>query len=185
MPTTHIEAVLFAVAKPIPKTQLQKHLGLSEEVVTEALAHIRERFNTSDSGIHLLDHDGKVQFVTNPDQHEPVSKFLKDEASGPLTRPSLETLTIIAYRGPITKPEIEQIRGVNCSLILRNLSIRGLVDEREDKERLQPVYTLSMDLMKTLGVTSLSELPEYETFHANEKITDLINEMQESASEDL
>ncbi len=177
--------MLFAVAKPIKIKQLEKHLKLSSEVVKEALEDIRKRFNTPTSGIHLLEHEGKVQFVTNPDQREPVSKFIKDEASGPLTRPSLETLTIIAYRGPITKPEIEQIRGVNCSLILRNLLIRGLVEEREDKERLQPVYSLSMDLMKELGLTSLEDLPDYEDFHNNEKITSLIEEMQEAQTEEV
>ncbi len=102
---------------------------------------------------------------------------MKKEASGPLTRPSLETLAVIAYRGPVTKPEIEQIRGVNCAIILRNLLIRGLIEEREDTTRLQNVYTVSVDFLRELGLHNLDELPKYPDFHDNEKIQQLLSEV--------
>lgn len=179
MITTTIEAVLFAAAKPISTNNLSKHLAVSREVVLEALEKIRKDRNTEDSGIHLLEHNNKVQLVSNPALGKDVRKFLKKEASGPLTRPSLETLTIIAYRGPITKPEIEMIRGVNCSLIIRNLLIRGYIDEQEDRERLQNVYTLSMDFVRKLGLSKVSDLPEYDAFMNNEKISELISQPSE------
>jgi len=72
--------------------------------------------------------------TTAKESSEIVEKFLKEELTGEMTRPQLETLTIIAYRGPMTKMEIEQIRGVNCSLILRNLLMRGLVEAKLDKK---------------------------------------------------
>lgn len=174
MVTSTIEAVLFAAAKPIKIKDLQKHLGLSQEVVAEAIDALRARLNTSDSGIHLIEHNEAVQLVSNPELGEDVAKFLRVEASGPLTRPSLETLTIIAYRGPITKPEIEMIRGVNCSLIIRNLLIRGFILEEQNKIKLQPVYVLSHEFLQALGLKHLNELPEYEAFLANEKITELL-----------
>jgi segregation and condensation protein B len=183
MVTTTIEAVLFAAAKPIKLKELQKHLGLSQEVVREALDALAARRNTSDSGIHLIEANDAVQLVTNADLGEEVAKFLRVEASGPLTRPSLETLTIIAYRGPITKPEIEMIRGVNCSLIIRNLLIRGFVLEEMDKGKLQPVYTLSHDFLQARGITNLHELPEYEVFQANEKITQLLSQTPSETQE--
>jgi segregation and condensation protein B len=174
MLTTAIEAILFASAKPTPTSTLKKALDVSDEVLREAIDDIRARLNTESSGIHLVEADGKLQLVTNPAEAEQLGAFFKQEVSGELTRPSLETLTIIAYRGPITKPEIEQIRGVNCSLILRNLLMRALVEEREDVERLQPVYTVSAKFLRHLGLHRAQELPEFEAYHGNEKIGELL-----------
>ncbi len=175
MLTTKLEAILFAAAKPIPAAQLKKQLDISEEVFAEALADMRARMNTETSGIHLLEHEGRLQFVTNPEMSSEVAGFLKKEASGPLTRPALETLAVIAYCGPVTKPEIEHVRGVNCSLILRNLLIRGFVEEQEDKQRLQPVYRVTDEFLKELGLHGLEELPQFDVFHANKKIRELLD----------
>lgn len=177
MITTSLESILFASTKPTPIASLKALLDVSDEVLREALDDAKARFNTEVSGIHLIEHDGKAQFVTNPSQAELVSALVKEEVSGELTRPSVETLTIIAYRGPITKPEIEQIRGVNCTLIIRNLLVRGLVEERDDTERLQPVYTVSADFVRHLGLHSIAELPDFEILHGNDKITRLIEQL--------
>lgn len=177
MLTTKIEAILLASSKPISVAKLKKIFDVSEEVFQEAIEDITSRFNTESSGIHLLSHSGTIQFVTNPTEGELVAEFFKQDLGGDLTRPSLETLTIVAYRGPITKPEIEQIRGVNCSLILRNLLIRGLITEKDDVERLQPVYEVSADFIRHLGIHAVEELPDFEAFHENEKITKLVEEL--------
>ncbi|OGL97794.1 SMC-Scp complex subunit ScpB [Candidatus Uhrbacteria bacterium RIFOXYB2_FULL_45_11] len=174
MLTTNIESILFAAAKPIALEQLRKYFDVSAEVVAEAVEDIRTRYNRETSGIHLLEQEGKVQFVTNPDASEDVASFLKKDATSPLTKPSLETLTVIAYRGPVTRPELEQIRGVNCGVILRNLLIRGFIEETQDRTRLQPVYSVSIDFMRKLGLTHLEELPEYESFHTNQSIDELL-----------
>src|SRR3990167_8145788 len=170
MITTTLEALLFASAKPVSVASLKKALGVSDETLSEALDDVKTRFNRDTSGIHLVEADGDVQFVTNPACAEALAAFLKVEASGELTRPSLETLTIIAYRGPITKPEIEQIRGVNCSLILRNLMIRGLVEAEEDKRRLMTYYRVTTDFLRFLGFTRVTELPDYDTLHSPEVV---------------
>ncbi len=179
MITTTLEAVLFAIADPISKTKLQKNLNVSKEVLNEAIEALQTKFNTDDSGIHLLVHEDKVQFVTNKIVSDSVSKFLKKEAQGPLTRPSLETLTIIAYRGPITKPEIEQIRGVNCSLIIRNLLIRGFIVENQDSTQLQALYSLSFEFIRVLGLKNLEDLPDFSKLHDHSQINDLLNRLQE------
>ncbi len=183
MLTTKIEAIVFAVAKSVSVSQLKKQLNLSDELMTEALNDMTNRFNIPDSGIHLLQHEDKIQFVTNPDVGSVVAGFLKKEASGPLTRPALETLAVIAYRGPVTKPEVEHVRGVNCSMILRNLMIRGLIEEQDDLERLQPVYRVSPDFLKTLGLHSREELPEFEAFHDNEQIRELLVAMEATTTD--
>lgn len=174
-----IEAILFAAAKPVAKSTIEKVLDVSSEVCAEAIEAVKEKFNREESGIQVLDHDGKLQFVTNPAFTEQVQGFVKEEVGGELTRPSLETLTIIAYRGPVTKPEIEQIRGINCSLILRNLLLRGLIEERMDTEKLQPIFTISTDFLRHLGLTSVTDLPQYGDLHQNERITQLLEELGE------
>ena len=177
MLTTKIESILFAAAKPVGVDQLKKQFDVSMETIAEAIADIASRYNLSTSGIHLLEQSGKVQFVTNPDASADVASFLKKDATSPLTKPSLETLTVIAYRGPVTRPEIEQIRGVNCGIILRNLLIRGYIEEENDRERLQPVYKVSMDFMRKLGLTHIEELPQFETFHTNTSIDELLKDV--------
>lgn len=179
MMTTSIESVLLASAKPVSVSTLKALLDASSEVLREAIDDAKVRFNTETSGIHLIEHEGKLQFVTNPSQAALVAALVKEEVSGELTRPSVETLTIIAYRGPITKPEIEQIRGVNCSLIIRNLLVRGLIDEADDLERLQPVYTVSSDFLRHLGLHSIADLPEYAALSVHEKITELTESLNE------
>ena len=185
MLTTSLESILFASAKPMAISVLKKTLNVSDEVLTEAIADLKLRFNADASGIHVIEHEGKVQFVSNPSQSEIVAAFLKEEVSGELSRPSLETLTIIAYRGPITKPEIEQIRGVNCSLILRNLSMRGLVDETDDVARLQPVFTVSSDFVRHLGIHSIADLPDYAELHDDLKMPQLVDSLSDSMSGSL
>ncbi len=174
--TAAIEAMLFASGKPVALSILKKALNVSSETLEEAVVDMEKRFNREESGIHVLVHDGKLQFVSNPKEAEQVAALQKQEASEELTRPQLETLTIIAYRGPITKPEIEQIRGINCGLILRNLLMRGLVEEREDKDRLQSVYTISMDFLRHLGLHRVDELPEYMALHADARVSELMQE---------
>lgn len=167
---------MFISGKPMTIKSLAKLVEATEDEAAAAIAQMKLERNVEGSGIHLLDHEGSVQFVTNPALSTLVTKLVKEEFSEELTRPQLETLSIILYRGPITKPEIEQIRGVNCSLILRNLLIRGLVNEEENAEKLQMVYRATPDFIRHLGIASVTEIPEYDRFHIDERISKLIEE---------
>lgn len=120
--------------------------------------------------------------AANPDNHESAENFLKAEVSGELTRPQLETLTVVSYCGPITKPELEQIRGVNCALILRNLMMRGLVKEADDPSGLLPKYEVTMEYLRHLGVNNLNELPDYDNLHNHEHISSTLAQASEIAS---
>lgn len=175
-----IEALLFATAKPMSVRMLAKVLSSGEEVIREALDVLRLKRNVEDSGIFLLEHAGEVSLVSNPVFADVLMQMVSTDATSELTRPSLETLTIIAYRGPMTKPEIEQIRGVNCSLILRNLQIRDLIIETMNTEKLQPVYEVSQTFLRHLGLTSLAELPSFEAYHHNEDIDRLLQQLNSS-----
>ncbi len=177
-----IESLLFVATKPLAPKKLIELTGGTEEEIRNALAEIREQYNTQAQGIQLVSHNGKVQLMTNPENRKIVEAYLKEEQFSELTKPGLETLTIIAYRGPVTKPELEQIRGVNCSLILRNLMIKGLVEAQDDQEKMQTNYTVTFDFIRYLGLREISELPEYEKLsrHENiEKILALTNQPSE------
>ena len=95
--------------------------------------------------------------------------MIEEQIISELTQPQLEALTIIAYRGPITKLELETIRGVNCSLILRNLLIKGLITANGGK------YQITVKFMQHLGISSVEELPDYDRLSKSETIEEVLN----------
>ncbi len=175
-----IESLLFVTTKPLKITKIKDLIENSKlPDVKKAIEELKEKFNTEESGIRIIDNSGVIQFTTAPEQAELVKTFIKDETTGELSRPSLETLTIIAYRQPITKAELEQIRGVNCSMILRNLMIRGLVMKKDDKKMLTSYYFVTVDFLKFLGINDVNELPDYEVLNNNKDLHKLFNPDEE------
>lgn len=171
-----LESILFVASKPLAQKKIAVVLNVSESEVASALEDLRAKHNNPGSGIVILQNNNEWQMAANPDNREVAENFLKAEVSGELTRPQLETLTVISYCGPITKPELEQIRGVNCSLILRNLMLRGLAKEVEGELNLLPVYEATMDYLRHLGINSLSELPNYAELHRHPYIENSIKD---------
>ncbi len=165
---SQIESLIFISTHSLTSKKIAELTGGDLGEVEKALSLIQEDYNRETSGIHLMKNGNQYQLVTAGANAQLVKEFIKDEMTGELTRPSLETLTIIAYRGPITKIELEQIRGVNCSLILRNLLIRGLIEAKEDKKNLVTFYSIAFDFMKYLGINDVRELPDYDRLHSNE-----------------
>jgi len=176
MDTIHraVESLLFISHKPLSIKELAKLTESSADqvvsVVTELVHHYRER----SGGIELLQIGDSYQFATSGDMREVVERLVKHEMTGELTRPSLETLTVIAYRGPISRAELELIRGVNCSIILRNLLMRGLIEATEDKERVTTVYTITFNFLKHLGLQRIEDLPDFEKLNRNNNLDALL-----------
>jgi segregation and condensation protein B len=175
-----IESILCVASKPLSLTSLAKALLAQEADVLVAINFLKEKYNREDSGINILYSGDELQMATNPANAEAIQNFVKEEAMGELTRAQLETLTVVAYRGPITRPELEQIRGVNCAVILRLLLIRGLVDEKDDAAKLGPVYTLTFEALRLLGIKSPEELPEYVALHNHENLEAVLQERNEN-----
>jgi segregation and condensation protein B len=119
-----IESVLFVASRPLTLEKITQAVGGSVVEVEQALQELSQKYNDQ-SGVVLIHTDTDWQLVSHKDNQTVAEKFLKAEVSEELTRPQLETLTVISYCGPLTRAELEQIRGVNCSLILRNLMMRG------------------------------------------------------------
>jgi len=126
--------------------------------------------------LQIIKNGSSFQMVTAPENAELIQQFVKDETTGELSRPSLETLTIIAYRGPVAKTDLDRIRGINCSLILRNLLIRGLVDVREDKKKDESYYTVTFDFLRFLGLNDVKELPDYQKLSQDDTIERILED---------
>jgi len=156
-----LEALLFVAAKPLKVKDLADLTKASVEKVTAALDELVEDCSREARGVALVKQGSTYQMVSAPDQAELIKEFIKDETMGELTRPSIEALTIIAYRGPISKSDLDRIRGVNCSLILRNLLLHGLIEGRVDKKKDETYYSVTLDFVRFLGINDVSQLPEF------------------------
>lgn len=173
--STSLETILFVAGKPLSNKSLAKVLDVSVEEVATTLTELKTKYNSESSGIWLIENNAEWQLVSSPNEKVQAEKFLKAEIAGELTKPQLETLTVISYCGPITKPELETIRGVNCSLILRNLLLRGLIDEHEVEGGLLPAYSVTLDYLRFLGLSSVAELPDYAELHDHAFIRSTLN----------
>jgi segregation and condensation protein B len=170
-----IESVLFVSGEPIKKAKLAKILAIENVVLEEALKVLGEKYANLQSGLSLIAKGEEVQLATKPENAEFVENLVKNELADSLSNAAMEVVSIIAYRGPISKAEIEAIRGVNCSYTLRNLLLRGLI-ERNDNPRDSRgyVYVISFDFLKKLGVDGVKKLPEYDILSEDARINSII-----------
>lgn len=171
-----IEAILFAAGRPHTARKLAELTETKAEEVEEAIETLKSRLEEG-SGLMLQEYGKEYELVTRPEAAEMVKKVIKDEEQGELTRASLEALTILAYRGPMTRPELEQVRGIQSALILRNLMIRGLVEQKEDERLGQPTYAVTFDFLNHLGLSSVKALPDYEALRGNAAISDMLDRL--------
>ena len=177
-----LESLLFITNHPLSDKKLAELTKTEVENVRNELKILIEEYNQEGPGVNINKIGTKYQIVTAGDNRQLIQDFIKDETTGELTRPQLETLTIIAYRGPIGKLQLEQIRGVNCSLILRNLMMRGLIEAREDKTKADIYYQVTFDFLKFLGVNTVEELPDYEKLNSSEILDRLLAADEETTN---
>jgi segregation and condensation protein B len=156
-----LETILFVAEGSVSINQLCETLNLKPNEVEMAIAELKERLE-KEHGFRILRHGGKIQFTTAPEFATLVEKFLGLEATARLTRASLETLAIIAYKQPITHPGIDAIRGVNSDGVLKSLLFKGLVEEigRAVTPGRPILYGTTSDFLRNFGIGSLDELPD-------------------------
>jgi segregation and condensation protein B len=159
-----IESVLFAAGEPVALGDLAKTVGVSKAELKRTLAAMTERYAAAEGGrgLRLVVDNRTAQLVTDPAAADTLGRFLQEELRGKLSKSALETLAIVAYRGPATRPDIERIRGVQSAQPLRTLAIRGLItDVGRKSEPGRPIlYDVTLELYKHLGIGSRDELPE-------------------------
>lgn len=160
-PAAALEALLFATPEPLPPERLAELLPtLSGEEISGALASLRARYASPASGLMLDEVAGGLRLATRPEAAEALARLAIVRPSR-LSRPALETLAIIAYRQPITKAEVEAIRGVNIDGVLRTLGERGLIRVlgRKREAGRPMLYGTSRAFLEYFGFQDLSELP--------------------------
>jgi segregation and condensation protein B len=154
-----LEALLFAAPSSITLAQLAAALELPLPEVEKGLAELQARYSLG--GLRLQRHQGRVQLTTAPEAAQLVERFLGLDATSRLSRAALETLAMIAYQQPVTRPEIDAVRGVNSDGVLKSLLNKGLIQEAGRAERPgRPIlYNTTPDFLQHFGLNSLEELP--------------------------
>jgi len=155
-----IEAILFWKAEPVPIKKLAEILKEKETDIRAAVETLKTRL--SERGITVISKDNEVALGTAPALGELIKHLTKEEYRRDLGRAGLETLAIILYKGPLSRPEIDYVRGVNSTFIVRNLMVRGLIERLPDKrDQRRFLYRPTFDLLGYLGLKSAGELPEF------------------------
>ena len=154
-----LEAMLFVTSEPATIQQLAAALDEAPTAVEQGL--IEFDASLCNRGLRLLRHAGRVQLTTAPELANLVEHFLGLEATTHLSRAALETLAIIAYRQPVTRPHIDSIRGVNSDSMLKSLLNKGLIQEsgRTEGPGRPILYSTAVEFLQHFGLTSISALP--------------------------
>ena len=161
-----IEALIFVSEEPISAKTIAELLREDRSVVDGALAELSREFNGRNGGLQLREVAGGWQFATRPEYHEHVRAFLRSRPSAKLSIASLETLAVIAYKQPVTVPEILEIRGVQSPSSIKTLLDKKLIvaKGRKDTVGRPMMYGTSKDFLMQFGLKDLSELPSMEDF---------------------
>ena len=157
--STKLEAILFVAAEPVTTTQLATALDVAPSVIERGLNELDTSLLTR--GLRLQRHAGRVQLTTAPQLAELIERFLGLEATSHLSRAALETLAIIAYQQPVTRPHIDSIRGVNSDSMLKSLLSKGLILEsgRADGPGRPILYSTTPEFLQHFGLNSILEMP--------------------------
>ncbi len=172
----HIEALVFCSPKPITEEEIQDCLkemfdaDVPSDDITNGLNTIQEKFQKDDFSMELIKSGGGYQFLTKPAYQASIGILLKQQSKKRLSNSALETLSIIAYKQPITKSEAEQIRGVNCDYAIQKLLEKELVEVKGKSEGVgRPIlYGTSQRFMDYFGINDLKELPTPKDFNTEE-----------------
>ena len=154
-----VEAMLFVAAEPVTTSQLAAALDVSTSVVERGLNELDA--SLASRGLRLQRHAGRVQLTTAPELAELIERFLGLEATSHLSRAALETLAIIAYQQPVTRPQIDSIRGVNSDSMMKSLLNKGLILEsgRADGPGRPILYSTTPEFLQHFGLNSILEMP--------------------------
>lgn len=159
-----IESILFVAGSEVEISEIADKLNVTKDEMKSAIAELKEKYS-GDCGINVLEFNKKLQLATNPNYVEEVSSVLNPIRERELTNAMLETLAIIAYKQPITRTEIEEVRGVDCTYALQNLSKMSMVKilGRKDAIGKPLLFGTTDEFLKRFSLTSLDELPDYDT----------------------
>ncbi len=158
-----IESILFVSGKAVEIAFIAEKLEVPVGDVNKAIEQLKQRYS-GESGIHLLTFNKKAQFSSNPEYVKSVESVLNPIKEKELTNAMLETLAIVAYKQPVTRVEIEEIRGVDCTYSVQNLTRLGLIEAVGRKESIgKPLLFATTDeFLKRFSLTSIDDLPDHQ-----------------------
>lgn len=155
-----IEGLLFYKGEDISIKKLSEVFNVSTEQVNEAVTKLSDRL--AHRGIVLVRKDDSVTLGVSLELSSLIETMRKDEITKELSKASLETLSIILYKNGVTRSEVDYIRGVNSSFIIRNLLVRGLIEKTvDDKDTRRMIYRPTLDTLTFMGVTDIEQIPNY------------------------
>ena len=159
-----VEAILFIAPSPLSINQLASVLEQKTKVIEDVINKIKNEYIES-HGLRIQETNGKYQITSAPEYGKIIEKFIGTEESTSLSQAALEAMAIVAFRQPITRPEIDDIRGVNSDGVVRNLLNKGLIQEigRSDSVGRPILYGTTEDFLHYFGLSSISELPKFES----------------------
>lgn len=168
-----LEALLFIAPGPVTAAQLAEVVECPVQQVEAELSAMSESYQQN-HGLRLQYHGGRVQMTTAPELAPLAEKFLGLEVTARLSRAALETLSIIAYRQPVTRPDIDAVRGVNSDGVLRSLLNKGLIQEvgRAEAPGRPILYSTTAEFLQHFGLDSLQNLPALESDEPEESVED-------------
>ena len=172
-----LEAVLFVAPEPVTTAQLAAALDVSPSVVERGLNELDTALATR--GLRLQRNAGRFQLTTAPQLAELIERFLGLEATTHLSRAALETLAIIAYQQPVTRPQIDSIRGVNSDSMMKSLLHKGLILEsgRADGPGRPILYSTTPEFLQHFGLNSILEMPSLAPLAKPEEEEEIHDEM--------
>lgn len=157
-----IEALLFYKVEPLSKQEIMESLSIEGKDLEEVLEALNQ--SLSERGIRLVRRGEEVALMTAPEASTTIDAFRREELSKDLGKAALETLAIVLYRGPVTRSDVDYVRGVNSTFTLRNLLMRGLIERIPNPQNQRGyLYQPTIGLLGHLGVTHVEELPEFAT----------------------
>jgi segregation and condensation protein B len=172
-----LEAILFFKGEPVTISFLSKCIGKKEEEIREGLDSLEN--SLEQRGITLMRKDQEVTLATHRDVSHLIEAVKKDQLTKDIGRAGFETLAIVLYKGPISRSDIDYIRGVNSTFILRNLLIRGLIERVSNpKDTRSFLYKPTFEILSHIGVSDIKELPDFDAVqqelqsHIDEPVTD-------------
>ncbi len=162
----HLEAILMVADSPVPVGVLAQVLEAPVAQVRQALVDLAEEYALEGRGFCMREVGGGWRFYSHPDSIEYVERFVTSEDDPRLSKAALETLAVIAYRQPMSRAQVAEVRGVNCDGIVRNLTLRGLIVAVgvDDGPGLATLYGTSRSFLEQLGLSSIDDLPPLSEF---------------------
>lgn len=156
-----IEAILFASGEPVPVSRLALALELDEETTRRIAEDWAQDVNTREGGMTALRLDDQYQLCSSKEYAGYVRKAMDIRRNTPLSQAAMEVLAIIAYNQPVTRPFVEQVRGVDCSAVVQGLQQKGLIEEkgRMDLPGRPLLYGTTSNFLRCFGIASLDQLP--------------------------